>query len=65
MVIRRTQVEDLQRADKDGRLPVHRNVKNNVSMAATKLLAEHCPDALFHDDNRGRLPLFYAIVGLP
>jgi hypothetical protein len=37
-------------------------VKNNVSMAATKLLVEHCPDAWLHYDNCGWLPLFYAIV---
>lgn len=66
MLIHHCNVEDLLRADKDGRLPLHRAVKAGPSSAELiDLFLNRCPAALFHFDKNGRLPLFYATVGIP
>lgn len=64
MLAEQTVSKELLKADKDGRLPLHRALRSGSSSAEQiELLVNRCPEALFHFDASGRLPLYYAIVG--
>ena len=46
--------------DEDGQLPLHKALRDNVTLGSIKLLVKGNPSAVSYADNKGRLPLHIA-----